>query len=890
MASEPNASGPILSDPHEYLRNDVRMLGAMLGDAFREREGLEFFDRVEAVRALAKEARGASAADSSRLHDLLSGLTSGEAHLLARAFSYFLNLANIAEQHHRVRRNRQVLIAGETDSRPGPFRKTLDSLIQGGIQPDALRDAVLDQQVELVFTAHPTEVDRRSLLRKKSRIAGALNRMDRTDLSPPERRETLDMLRREVIAYWNTQEIRKDRPTPQEEARAGLLVFEQTLWDEVPRLLRELDGALHEVCGEGLPWDSTPLRFGSWMGGDRDGNPNVTPQVTREAILNARWMAAALYAAEIEALYSELSVDHCSEELRERVGDAAMPYRVVLRELRQGLNATLEYLDEAREGRQASAEGVYCSAGELTEPLLLLHRSLEETGLSFLAGGRLLDLLRRLSCFGLSLARLDIRQEASRHTEALDAVTRALELGSYAAWNEQERQQFLLRELKSQRPLIPRNFQADPEVMNVLGAFAVIAETSPEYLGAYVISMAETPSDVLAVELLQHASGVGQPLRVVPLFENMKALRDCSETLEQLLSLEWYRERIGGRQEVMLGYSDSTKEASRLTSAWMLYRAQETMAGVCAKWGVQLSFFHGRGGTVSRGGGTVRQAVQSLPPGSVTGRSRVTEQGEMIQANFGLPGLANRHLEHHLTSTLEAALLPGIAPRPEWRELMERLAEVSMNSYRDVLDQPAFVPYFRAVTPEQELGHLNVGSRPSRRAAEGGLETLRAIPWVFAWTQVRLMLPAWLGLGDALEWAMVEGRGDLLRTMYREWPFFQSNLDLIEMVLAKADAGVFSHYNDQLADGAMFEMGKSLLQGLEKTIALVLEVTGHERLLQNNEMLSRSIEVRNPYVDPINLLQVELLRRVRGGDSSEETLTALLASIRGVAAGMRNTG
>ena len=884
------ASESIVSDPHEYLRNDVRMLGAMLGDAFREREGTEFFDRVESVRALAKEARGASVADASRLRELLSGLTSGEAHLLARAFSHFLNLANIAEQHHRVRRNRQASIAREAGSQPGGFRGALAALIEGGIQPAALRDAVLDQQVELVFTAHPTEVDRRSLLRKKSRIAGALNRLDRTDLSPPERRETLDMLRREVIAFWNTQEIRKDKPTPQAEARAGLLVFEQTLWDEVPRVLRELDGALLECCGEGLPWDCAPLRFGSWMGGDRDGNPNVTPQVTREAIFNARWMAAALYAAEIEALYSELSVDHCSEELRARVGSAEMPYRVVLRELRHGMTATIAYLDAARDGRPASSQGVYASAGELTEPLLLLRRSLEETGLSFLAGGRLLDLLRRLSCFGLSLARLDIRQEASRHTEALDAVTRALGLGSYAAWNEQERQQFLLRELNSQRPLIPRNFEADPEVMNVLGTFAVIAETGPEFLGAYVISMAETASDVLAVELLQHASGVAAPLRVVPLFENTKALRDCGETLAQLLSLEWYRNRIGGRQEVMLGYSDSTKEASRLTSAWMLYRAQETMTDVCARAGVRLSLFHGRGGTVSRGGGTVRQAVLSLPPGSVSGRLRVTEQGEMIQANFGLPGLANSHLEQHLTSTLGAALLPGESPLPQWRELMERLAEVSMASYRRVLDQPEFVAYFRAVTPEQELGHLNVGSRPSRRAAEGGLETLRAIPWVFAWTQVRLMLPAWLGLGDALEWAMGEGKGDLLRAMYREWPFFQSTIDLIEMVLAKADAGVFAHYNDVLADGAMSEMGKSLLQRLEKTVALVLEVTGHERLLQDNEMLLRSIEVRNPYVDPINLLQVELLRRVRGGDATEETLTALLTSIRGVVAGMRNTG
>jgi phosphoenolpyruvate carboxylase len=845
---------------------------------------------VEAVRRLAKEARLRDRHERGPLTQRLSSLSSGEALLLARAFSHFLALANVAEQHHRVRRGREHQRGRNARPRPGSCRETLARLLEAGIAPERIGAVVRGMEVELVFTAHPTEVARRTLLQNYTRMAQALSRLDRKDLVPSERREAQQWLRREVIACWNTEEIRSGQPTPQHEARSGLLVFEQTLWDELPRFLRELDAALRDATGAGLPWQCAPLRFGSWMGGDRDGNPNVTPAVTREVCLAARWMATRLYLTEIEALYQELSLTRCSAELRARVGEGEMPYRALLRQVRDGLRETLHILGERMEGREAPGALPYAGRAELLEPLLLCRRSLEESGQGFLAEGRLLDLLRRLAAFGLTLARLDLRQEAARHTAALDAITRALGLGSYAQWGEPERQAFLLAELAGARPLIPLEFRAEPVVQDVLDTFALIGELHPEELGAYVISMAATPSDVLAVRLLQEKSGVRHPMRVVPLFETLESLRGGGATLRELLRLPAWRDRIAGRQEVMIGYSDSTKEVGRLASAWALYRCQEELVTVAREEGVRLTLFHGRGGTVGRGGGPARQAILSLPPGSVGGTVRVTEQGEMIQANFGLPGLAYRHLEQFLTATLEATLLEGTQPRPAWRALMESLAETSRLAYRRCLEQPAFLELFRSVTPESELSLLKVGSRPARRAAGGGLETLRAIPWVFAWTQVRLMLPAWLGLGEALGWAAAQGRSGELQAMYRDWPFFRSTVDLVEMVLAKADGGIFARYNEVLAEGTLERLGETLLEGLDAARRGVLEVTGHAILLEGNTMLRRSIEVRNPYVDPINLLQVELLKRVRAGDRSPPTLHALLVTMNGIAAGMRNTG
>lgn len=928
-------------DPNAPLRNDIRELGEMLGQVLKDQAGQALFDQVEQVRQLAKEGRDGDRSRFDQLVRQLSALPSKDALQLARAFAHFLTLANIAEQHHRIRRRRSYRVDINSSPQTGSIQETFQRLLAGGVTPDALYDAVCKLEVELVLTAHPTEIIRRALLQKYHAMDETLSKLDRPDLTVIQKRDAATELAREITAYWHTDELRRKKPSPREEAWGGLLVFEQTLWDAVPRMMRELDNNLQEYCGKELPASVAPLRFGSWMGGDRDGNPNVTPDVTRDVSLLSRWIAADLYAREVDALIREISLATCSPALREHVGEAAEPYRTVLREVEARLTATKQVIEahlhpekgdissEAQrqlqtlraEGaqREASARGdahplvmggkagkdghgapmPYWRVEDIREPLALCYQSLKDTGVGLLADGRMRDVLRRLDYFGLSLVKLDIRQEADKHSQTLDAITRHLGHGSYLEWDEAKRQAFLVAELQQNRPLIPlpiaqgrgEIFKALPDVVkDVLGTFRMLAELPSDSLGAYVISMAYTPSDIMAVLLLQRELGVEPPLRVVPLFETSKALAGAGSTLDELLSLPVYTDGLDGQQEVMIGYSDSSKEAGRLASAWALYTAQEEVVAACRKRDIQPVLFHGRGGTVGRGGGPTHQAILSQPPGSVQGVLRVTEQGEMIQAKYGLPGLALRNLELYLSATLEATLISPAPPRPEWRERMTALAERARESYQAFLAQDDFPAYFRLVTPEQELGLLNVGSRPSRRGNSGGLETLRAIPWVFAWTQVRLMLPSWLGVGEALNEAIEEGRQEELATLYKEWPLFRSVLDLVQMVLAKADGDIFARYNTVLVPPDMQERGVVLLKRLEATRKAILAITGRNELLEENPVLHRSIKVRNPYVDPLNLLQVELLRRLRGGDEEPATLAALLVTINGVAAGMRNTG
>ncbi len=873
------------------LRDDVRLLGSMLGDTLREQGGGELFHTVESVRALAKGARGGNADDSRALAELLSALPFKSALSVARAFSHFLNLANIAEQHHRVRRYRAYQRSPDAPPLPGSCEEVFRKLIESGVAPDALHAAACKLEVELVLTSHPTEIARRTLLQKNNRIAAILADLDRPDSAHIERQRDLEELRREITAYWLTDEVQHERPTPADEARSGLFYFEQTIWDAVPRFLRSLDASLRKHTRNPLPLDAAPVRFGSWMGGDRDGNPHVTPEVTRRVCLLARWIAADLYVREVRALQAELSMATCGEELRSRVGPAREPYRELMLEVGDRLRATLRGIEEKLEGQHGAVPGAYEGPEELEEALLLCYRSLHETGAAILADGRLLDLIRRLYCFGLTLVRLDLRQEAERHTEVLGAVTRSLGLGSYAEWDEEKRLAFLLRELSSGRPLLRPDLESNERIRDVLETFSVAAEVGPDSLGAYVISMARAPSDILAVELLQLQAVVRRPLPVVPLFESVGDLRGAGEAVRRLLAIPWFRERIGGRLQVMIGYSDSAKTAGLLTAAWELYKAQEEIAASCSEGGVRLILFHGRGGPVGRGGGPAHMAILSLPPGSVDGRLRATQQGEIIQTRFGIPGIALRTLENYVTATLQATLTPSEAQPTRWRELMERLSAAANAHYRSVVyEDPRFPPYFRAATPEEELGHLNIGSRPARRRAEGGIDTLRAIPWNFAWTQTRLFLPTWLGVGEALGEAIAGGEEAALREMYHEWKLFRSALDLIETVLAKTDLSIAERYDEMLVPEHIRPLGEDLRERFRRTVKAILTVTGQENLLEKNPRLRHSIEVRNPYVDPINIVQVELLRRLRSDQVDQRLRDALLVTINGIAAGMRNTG
>ena len=882
---------PTHPDPHAPLRHDVYDLGAVLGDTLREQVGEELFQTVERVRALAKNARAGSDHDFRELEHLLAQLPVDQTLNISRAFAHFLTLANVAEQHHRVRRRRVYQQNPKAEPQRGSFDETFNRLLAAGVTPETLHETICRQQIECVLTAHPTEVIRRTLLRKHNHIAALLARRDTRDLTPFERDETQRALRRDITSCWLTDEIRRTRPTPLDEARGGLGHLEDTLWDVVPRFLRLLDAALLKFTGNPLPLTAAPVRFGSWMGGDRDGNPHVTADITRKVCLLARRQALTLYARDLKALAGELSMTACSNALRAQVDDAHEPYRAFLDVVQARLDATLRDVDAQLAGQPSTHANAYANAGELADALLLCHQSLHSVGAGTIADGPLLDTLRRVTCFGLTLARLDIRQEAARHTDVLDAFTRARGYGAYGEWDEAQRRIFLRQVLQDDPAPISSQLLDDPSLREVLETFTAIAELGPDALGAYVISMAKTPSDILAVAFLQHQAGCRHRLPVVPLFETVDALRQAGPTIRQLLSIPWYREQIGGTLQVMVGYSDSAKDAGILTAGWELYKAQEELVQVCREYGIRLTLFHGRGGSIGRGGGPTYAAIQSQPPGSIDGRLRVTEQGEMIQSKFGIPDIALRTLEVYTTAVAEATLRPSPMPSPEWRQCMEDLSQTAMNAYRKVVrGDTRFVPYFRAATPEAVLGELNIGSRPARRRADVSVDSLRAIPWIFAWTQTRLMLPSWLGVGGALEEALRRGQHDDLRTMYHDWPFMQSMLDLIGMVMAKADTRIAACYDEWLVPDTLRPLGEELRRRFATASRAVLAVTGHDDLLATNPVLRRSIDVRNPYVDPLNIVQAALLRRFRDHPENATLRDALLVTVNGIAAGMRNTG
>ena len=899
-------------DHHAPLREDVRLLGRLLGESLAAQKGQAFFQDVENARRWALKAVTGDAEARAQLDRLLAESSEETVHDIARAFSHFLSLANMAEQHHRLRRRRLRAQSSPEQMPADSIEALLRQLLARGVSAQTIRDQVRQLAIDLVLTAHPTEVSRRTLIQKQDEVAACLHRLDDGTLDPFERAAVHDQLRRVMMSIWETDEIRNQRPTPVDEARWGFTTVENSLWLALPSCLRELDRALRVTVGEGLPLELAPLRIGSWMGGDRDGNPFVTHVVTRECIWLARWMAADLFLRDVDALRADLSMSRCGELLRARVGSGSRePYRDWLRQVRERLMQTREHANALRAGRvpaPATWEPYHDSA-ELLADLRLCHDDLKSCGLTAIADGPLLDTLRRVSGFGLALLRLDIRQESGRHVQALSAITRYLGRGDYGQWSEAERQAFLLAELDNPRPFLPEAIlHGDPvapfdaETREVLATFRMLATQPRESLGAYVISMAHQPSDVLAVLLLQLKAEVPQPLRVVPLFETYDDLARAPECLDALLSLPAYRARIDGSQEVMIGYSDSAKDAGFLAAAWAQYQAQEGLAAVAAKHGVKLVLFHGRGGTVSRGGAPTRQALRSQPPGSVAGALRVTEQGEVIRMKFGLPGLARHHLERYLAATLEASLAPPPQPEPHWRDLMDQLSATSMRIYRHWLrETPDFIEYLRTVTPELELQLLPLGSRPARRQTGGGIETLRAIPWVFAWTQIRLMLPAWLGVVEALEQALQQDQdGSRLREAVSRWPFLAGLIDMLEMVLAKSDMAIASHYEQLLAErGELRDMGAALRAMPERLLTVLADLQSGPDWPSRNPILAQSIRLRSPYLLPLHLLQAELMRRRRlhlrehGGIASAVGTPhdhAIMVTMTGIASGLRNTG
>lgn len=872
------------TDNYRDLKSAVDMLGRILGDTLVQAQGPELLQQVEHVRLLAKAYRKGLEDKRQELIDYLGTIEPDTLILVARAFNQFLNLANIAEQLH------STLNADNSEaSALSSMKEQFARLRSEGVSAQALMDAILDLDIDLVLTAHPTEITRRTLIDKQTRIYHFLKVLQTSKLDAEAENQIRQGLAEQIAQWWHTDEIRTEKPTPVDEAVWGFAVIENSLWDAVPRFLNKLNRTVNEQLGHELPVDYCPIRFTSWMGGDRDGNPNVTAKVTEEVLLLARWKAADLFLKDINELIAELSMHKCSDALRAMAGDQREPYRAVLKGLRHKLQETLHYTDDLLKGRESQHHPIRDNA-ELWQPLFACYQSTQESGMSIIAEGRLRDTLHRARCFGIHLLRLDIRQESSRHTQVMTELTRYLDLGNYDEWSEAQRQAFLCTEINSKRPLLPRAWQPSAEVQEVLDTFTMIAKQTPEALGAYVISMAKAPSDVLTVQLLLKEAGCTFNLPIAPLFETLDDLNNAASVVEQLFELDDYRRNLGGRQMVMIGYSDSAKDAGVLAAGWAQYRAQEKLLEVARKYGLRLTLFHGRGGTIGRGGAPAHAALLSQPPGSLDHGLRVTEQGEMIRFKLGTSDVAASSLGLYTNAILQSRLMPPPDPEPEWRELLDNLSSRSAQAYRALVrENPDFLPYFYSSTPINELSKLSLGSRPARRKQGGGIETLRAIPWIFAWSQNRLMLPAWYGAGEALEQLIQSGKREELEKMCETWPFFSTRVSMLEMVFAKSDPGIATYYDNRLVDEQFHSLGAKLRARLQKDIAVVLSIANDEGLMEDLPWVKESVRLRNTYTDPLNLLQVELLERDRQ-TSSPAAEKALLMTIAGIAAGMRNTG
>ncbi|BFM06895.1 phosphoenolpyruvate carboxylase [Halioxenophilus aromaticivorans] len=885
--SEPVGTGFKAEATADSVRDNIRLLGRVLGQTISQAHGDEVLEQVESIRKIAVASRKEEAAAREDLTQLLTSLSDEQMLIVARAFNQFLNLANIAEQYQSIDPSHDLAHGGEDVLRTFLQRSKTE------VSSVDLQQGLQELSIELVFTAHPTEVSRRTLIQKHQLLTDCLGALKGAQ-DEEQKDEIIERIGDLVAQAWHTDEIRERRPTPVDEAKWGFSVFESSLWYAVPKFMRRLHKMVEQETEFSMPRDWMPLSFVSWMGGDRDGNPFVTAEVSKEVLYSSRWMAMDLYLRDVEKLCSELSIVNCSEELRLVVGETSEPYRDLLRKLRDDIHETRDCLTAVLKGDSNSrARDVVTHTAQLLEPLELCHRSLMETGLENVANGLLRDTLWRVYAFGAPMVKLDIRQDSERHTEVLSELTRYLGIGDYAQWTEQNKQSFLLTELNSRRPLIPADWQPSESVAEVVATCRLIAQTDPGALGIYIISMAKYASDVLAVQLLLRECGCQYPMSVAPLFETLDDLNRSESVIGELFKSDWYRGYLQGQQHVMIGYSDSAKDAGFFAAGWAQYRAQEALVNLAQKYDIKLVLFHGRGGTVGRGGAPAHSALLSQPPGSLAGGLRVTEQGEMIRFKYGLTDLAVQSMSRFSAAILEGNLLPPPKPKPSWREVMDNLSESSCAVYRGIVrEDPSFVPYFRAATPEQELGKLPLGSRPTKRKPGGGVETLRAIPWIFAWSQSRMMLPAWLGTGEALEKARQEFEPVLLE-MFEQWPFFRTRLSMLEMVFAKTEPWLASLYDQHLVPEDQRHWGEALRGRLANSIHQLVELVPSHRLMESDPQLKASIKIRNPYIDPLNILQVELLRRSRecgevcGGTVLEK---ALMVTIAGVAAGLRNTG
>ena len=883
--------------PTKLLREDVKYLGNILGKVIITQEGQKFFDLVEKVRKLSKANKKNPNQKrlNSKVINVIKMLNPKNTFKLTRAFSHFMNFINLAElvdasrslnkyENNKKKLNKQNLFIEEI----------FEDLFKKNISKNKIYNLAKNLNIGIVLTAHPTEVKRRTLIQKHHKIIEILEQRELFKNSKSKLKILDKELFDELTIIWNTDDLKRVRPSPFDEARWGLAIIEDSLWDTIPKVYRKLNSIFVKNMGKSLPKNFNPIVFGSWMGGDRDGNPNVTADVTRKVILLSRWEAAKLYEKALTKIIRSYSMKKCSKKIQKKVGKSFEPYRVFLRPLRDKIRATHRSIEQHLvDKKPLNHKKLISSREEILKPLRVVRESLEQNQNENIASGELLDLMRRAKCFGINLARLDIRQESSRHSQLISEFIKRKYNKNYLKFSENEKIEFLKKQIITKKNQIDGFQFKNQENKEVWSTFKILANEPSESLGAYVISMTTSASDLLSVLFLQKEAKIKNKLRVVPLFETLDDLINSKSIMQTLFSQRWYRKLIDNKQEVMIGYSDSSKDAGKICASWHQYKAQEEIVSLAKKFKIEVIFFHGRGGSAGRGGGPIQATLRSLPPNSVNGKIRITDQGEVIQQKYGYEPLANYNLCSYIGAVTEATLNPPPHPKNNWRNLIEKMSDISKSSYRKNIDQSLdFIKYFKTVTPHKALGKLSIGSRPSKRKNIDNIKSLRAIPWVFAWTQIRLMLPAWLGSAEALRYSYIHQFRRSLLDMEKNWPFFNSMLDTLDMVIAKADPEISKIYEEYLADDSLKRVGKKLRFQFDVIKKLNKKITPKEIAIIRKQFRSPII-ARSIYSEVLNIIQPIVIKKlqVNKNPKNKQYLNdALLTSIAGISAAMKNTG
>ncbi len=884
--------------PTKLLREDIRLLGTFLGRVIKDQEGSAFFEIVEKFRLLSKNTL--SDKNKSRIFSKISKevkkLSPKNTFKLTRAFSHILNLMNLAESLDASRKLNEF---------ENPYFKSknqnlfIEDIIESLFKNKKISDKKIYEQatklnIGIVLTAHPTEVKRRTLIQKYANLIEIMEQRHLYKKYPSKIIELDRKLYSEIAIIWKTDELKRTKPSPLDEARWGLAVIEDSLWDTIPKVYKRLNDIFRKNLKKDLPRDFNPIQFGSWMGGDRDGNPSVTAEVTKKVILFSRWQAAKLYEKELTKLIQDLSMEECSTKIKRATGNSYEPYRVYLRPIRDKVRLTHQLIENhLNNNTNLDEKKLIQNKNEITLPLREVRNSLKVNRGEHIANADLLDLMRRVRCFGINLARLDIRQEADRHEKILNEIFKKKKNIKFSSLTETEKIKLLNKSVKENFFLDKIKIK-DKENKEVWNTFKQIAKTPIECLGAYVISMTSRASDILSVYFLQQQANMRNLIRVVPLFETLDDLKNANDVMTNLFKLSWYRKMINSKQEVMIGYSDSSKDAGKLSASWHQYKLQEELRSLARKYKIDLVFFHGRGGSPGRGGGPIQATLKSQPSGTVNGKIRITDQGEVIQQKYGYKPLAEYNLCSYIGAVMDASLNPPPRSKTNWRELIQKMSEISTSSYRKYLNQSEdFIRYFKTVTPHKSLGKLAIGSRPTKRKNVDNIQSLRAIPWVFAWTQIRLMLPAWLGTTEALRYGSIKKFKRTMIDMERNWPYFVSTMDILDMVISKVDPEISVIYENNLADASLKRIGKKLRFQFEALVKLHNQITPKEIVRERKEF-RKALFIRNNYTEMLNILQASIMNKLNSKKYKKFDKKflddALITSIAGISAAMKNTG